>query len=70
MVYQYSGLNTFCFERLQKEQGEFSCGVRSQGSGIITAVAWVPAIAGFQSLAQELPHGMAKQNKTKQKERI
>ena len=38
-----------------------------QGSGVVTAAAWVAAEAWVQSLAQDLPHaeGVAKKKKKK-----
>ena len=42
-------------------------GTVSEGSGIVTAAAWVTVVAQEQSLAQELPHvtGAAKKKKKK-----
>ena len=37
---------------------EFPGGLVGQGSSIVTAVAWVAAVAQVQSLALEIPHTM------------
>ena len=46
---------------------EFSCGVAGYGYSIVTAAAWIAAVAQVQSLAWELPHaaGVTKKKKTK-----
>ena len=48
---------------------EFPCGAVSLGSEVVSAEAWVIAVAWVRSLAQHLPHatGMAKKQKQKQK---
>ena len=38
-------------------------------SGVVTAVAWVSAMAQVQSLAQELPHAMVMAQKKEGKEK-
>ena len=45
---------------------EFHGGSAGEESGIVSAVAWVAAVAGVQSLAQELLHavGVAKKIQT------
>ena len=47
---------------IRKHHRKFLCAAPVQGSGIVTAVAWVTAVARVQSLAWELPDamGMAK----------
>ena len=44
----------------------FSCGIAGEGSGIVTATAWVTAVVWVQSLAQKLPHavGVVKKKKS------
>ena len=37
---------------------EFSCGAVGQGSGVVTALAWVAAVAQVQSLALEILHAV------------
>ena len=50
-----------CFSKSEHEK-EFSCGRVGYGSSIVTAVAWITALAQVQFLAPELSHavGMAK----------
>lgn len=47
-------------------QWEFSCGTAGQGSGTVTTVAWVAAVARVLPLGGELQHakGEAKKKKT------
>ena len=42
---------------------EFPGGLAVQGSGIVSAVVWVTAVAWVQSLALELPHTVGLANK-------
>ena len=35
---------------------ELPCGAAGKGFGVVTAAAWVAAVAQIQSLARELPH--------------
>ena len=51
---------------------EFSCGVMGQGSGMVTAAAWVAATVQVQSLAGEHPQpwdGGKKKKKKKERKR-
>ena len=49
-----------------------TCGAAGEGSGIVTLVTWVTAVARVQSLVRDLPHAMdtaKKHNKQKVKGR-
>ena len=49
----------------------FYCGEVGWGSSIVTAAAWVAAIAQIQSLAQKLPHATgAARKKTPAKQKV
>ena len=54
-----------------EREPEFSCGAAGRGSGIVTAVACIAAVAQVWSLAQELPQAesVAKKKKKKKKKR-
>jgi len=56
---------------VQKKEQEFAYGSAGQGSGLVSAVAWVTAVVGIRSLAWELPHahGCSKEKKKKRKEK-
>ena len=42
-----------------KDVMELSCVTASEGSGIVSAVAWGTMVAWAQSLAQEFPHNVS-----------
>ena len=48
-----------------KGEREFPCGAAGKGSGVVTAAAWVAAVAQGRSLAQELLHGAGMARKRK-----
>ena len=52
---------------LKKVGWEFPGGAVDSGSGVVTAVVWITAVARVQSLTQELPHavGIAKKRRKK-----
>ena len=49
---------------------EFPCGAVGKESGIVTAAAWVAAVARIQSLAQELPPASDTEKNKKQTKKI
>ena len=49
---------------------EFSCGAVSQGSIVVTAAAWVTAMAQVQSPAWELPYALGVAIKKKKRKKI
>ena len=52
-------------KKKKKKKKEFFCGAASWGSSIVTAVAWVAAVAWVWSLTLELPHTMGAAKKEK-----
>ena len=48
---------------------EFSCGTAGKGPSIVTAAAWVTAVAQVQSMVQELLHATDTTNKKKKKKK-
>jgi len=49
---------------IKKNLQEFSCGTAGEGSGIVTAAAWVTSVAQIQPL-EEYPGDMARRKKKK-----
>lgn len=42
----------------KEEVPELPCGAEGEGSGVVTAAAWVPAVARVQFPTQEFPHAV------------
>ena len=59
--------NGCIYTKSQKE--EFPGASVGSGSGVVTAVAQVTAVAWVRSLAQEFPHGTVMAKKKKERER-